>query len=227
MLSVVIPAHLEEKRLAGPLKKLVELLASRKISFEVVLVTDEQDQTASVARRVFPRVRLLVARHSEGKGAALNRGFAVAKGDVWSFYDADGATAPEAFLDALAALRHADVVIGSRYVGAARVRRPWYRDWSRRVYHFLVQWLFGLRFADTQCGFKVFKAAAARSVLSRMQSKGFEWDVEFLWRCKKRGLTVLELPVAWHSVPGGPVEAAKIRSAVTLLAHTVALRFSR
>ncbi len=227
MLSVVIPAHREERRLAGPLKRLTSFLNSKKIVFEIILVTNREDATADVAKTVFPRVRLVVTDDSEGKGAALNRGLAVAKGRVLSFYDADGATAPEAFVDALSALKEADVVIGSRYVNATRVRRAWYRDLSRRIYHFLVQSLFGLRFADTQCGFKVFKADAARPVLSRMRSKGFQWDVEFLWRCKKQGLKVMELPVVWHSVPGGPVESAKIRTVARLLFDTVALRFSR
>lgn len=227
MLSVVIPAHREERRLAGPLKRLVSYLTSRKIVFEVILVTDREDGTADVAKTVFPQVRLVVTEHSEGKGAALNRGLAVAKGSVLSFYDADGATNPAAFGSALSALKRADVVIGSRYAAAARVRRAWYRDLSSRVYHFLVRALFGLGSADTQCGFKVFRASSTKSVLSGMRSKGFQWDVEFLWQCQRRGLTVFELPVAWRSVPGGPVESAKFKNALYLLWNTFWLRFSR
>jgi hypothetical protein len=68
-----------------------------------------------------------------------------------------------------------------------------------RVFNLLIRCLFGLRFHDTQCGAKVFKKAAVDTVLPSMISRGFEFDAELLWRLKKAGFSVDEVPIEWQN----------------------------
>ena len=83
----------------------------------------------------------------------------------------------------------ADGAIGSRWVDGSKltVRQGLLRRLESRGFNLLIRVLFGLSYNDTQCGAKVFKRAAVDAVLPAMVSRGFEFDVELLWRLKRAG----------------------------------------
>jgi hypothetical protein len=56
-----------------------------------------------------------------------------------------------------------------------------------------------LRYHDTQCGAKVFKKSAIDAVVPQMISRGFEFDVELLWRLQGAGFRVTEVPIEWQN----------------------------
>ncbi len=56
----------------------------------------------------------------------------------------------------------------------------------------------GLRFADTQCGFKAFTRAAAQTVFQLQTIEGWGFDPEILFIALKRGYRIVEVPVSWH-----------------------------
>ncbi len=58
----------------------------------------------------------------------------------------------------------------------------------------VIRLLFGLTFNDTQCGAKVFKKSAVDAVLPLLVSRGFEFDVELIWRLVKAGYRIEEYP---------------------------------
>ncbi len=221
MLSVVIPAHREEKRIGIPLKRLSSYLRKNRVPSEILVVTDPEDATATVAKKTCPKARILVAKKRQGKGAAIQRGLRATRGSsALLVYDADGATPAGEIGPALKRLKDADVVIGVR----TRVRRPWYRRITTALFHLITQGLYGLSFSDTQCGFKLMRADKTKKIIARIQSKGLAWDVEFLWRCRTADLRVAQMPVRWTDVPGGPLESQKFRSVLTLLWDVLALR---
>jgi dolichol-phosphate mannosyltransferase len=49
------------------------------------------------------------------------------------------------------------------------------------------------------CGAKVFKKSAIDAVLPKIISRGFEFDVELLWRLNRAGFRVIEVPIAWQN----------------------------
>jgi hypothetical protein len=63
----------------------------------------------------------------------------------------------------------------------------------------------GLPFRDTQCGFKLFSARAARQIFSRQVLDGFSFDVEDLVIAKSLGIRAIEVPVRWNNVEGTKV----------------------
>jgi hypothetical protein len=67
----------------------------------------------------------------------------------------------------------------------------------------LIQFAFtGLRFKDTQCGFKAFRREAAQSVFSLQRIEGFGFDPEILFIAKKQGWRMLETSVLWNHIEG-------------------------
>lgn len=89
MISVVIPAHNEEEYIGQCLDSLVSQKTSH--AFEVIVVDNNStDETAKRARAYAKKLRLQVVNElQKGRGAARNRGFAKAHGDVLLSTDAD------------------------------------------------------------------------------------------------------------------------------------------
>ncbi len=210
-MSVVIPAFNEATRLPPYLHEVVGFLASRGEAWEVIVVDDgSTDATAAVVREVAERhsgVRLLPFGRNRGKGAAVRAGMLAARGAFRLFTDADGAT-PIAELKRLeAALGTGDIAIGSRALSApaVAVRTRWHRRAAGRVFSWLVARI-GLRgIADSQCGFKLFTAAAAESLFATLETSGFAFDVELLLRAQRAGCRIVEVAVNWADQEGSKV----------------------
>jgi hypothetical protein len=73
------------------------------------------------------------------------------------------------------------------------------RRLESRSFNLLIRCLFGLDFHDTQCGAKVFTKDAIDRVLPLMVSRGFEFDVELLWRLRRAGCRIVEVPIEWQN----------------------------
>src|SRR5260370_2087796 len=97
----------------------------------------------------------------------------------------------------------ADVAIGSRKLSESQVveKQAGYRRIGSSVFGFLVRNWMGLRYSDTQCGFKLFTAQAAERLFSAARIDGFMFDAETLINARKLGLTVREFPVEWRGPP--------------------------
>jgi dolichyl-phosphate beta-glucosyltransferase len=214
-LSVVIPVFNEALRLPRYLEEVVSFLHTRGEPWEVIVVDDgSTDGTVAVVDQVaerYPAVRLLPLSRNRGKGAAVRAGMLAARGVLRLFTDADGAT-PIAELKRLeAALGTDGIAIGSRALPApgvvVRARR--HRVTAGRIFNWLVNRL-GLRgIADSQCGFKLFTAAAAESLFGRLETAGLAFDVEVLLRARKAGWGIVEVAVNWTHQDGGTVSVLK------------------
>ena len=79
------------------------------------------------------------------------------------------------------------------------LRQPWYRESVGRAFNLLVRALLLPGLHDTQCGFKLFSAAAANDVFAATQLDGFCFDVEALVIARRRGYRIAELPVTWRN----------------------------
>lgn len=216
-ISIVIPTYNEEKRgIKKNLAVVVDFLESENYDYEVIAADDgSTDGTVAVVEKFAQdkeRVRVLKLPH-RGKGPTVRDGMLDAKGKYILFSDADLATPIEELKRLLNWVEGQgfDLAIASREgVGAQRENEPWYRHFLGRGFNFLVK-LIALRgIEDTQCGFKLFKAAAAKEILKRIKIYGEgeteelttpylgAFDVELLFLAQKLGYKIKEVPVTWH-----------------------------
>ncbi len=207
--SIIIPAYNEEKRLPASLQIVAGYLASGQWEFsEVVVVNDgSRDGTAAAARQAGARV--LENPGNRGKGYSVRHGMLEAKGDWLLFSDADLST-PIEELDKLwqaVDRQGAQAAIGSRALDRSLigVRQPLFREGMGRFFNLAMRLVTGLPFRDTQCGFKLFEATAAREIFQRQRIDGFGFDVEVLYIALRLGFRVLEVPVRWNDAPGTTV----------------------
>jgi len=158
---------------------------------------------SSEGLRLVP-VRLHALARNRGKGAAVRAGMGAASGAYRVFFDADASTPIEELEKLWPAFEAgADVVIGSRALPESeiQVHQAWYREHMGRVYNLILHVLGLTPFADTQCGFKGFTAAACAVVFPRQRINRFSFDAELLYIAQKHGLKIREVPVRWVNSP--------------------------
>lgn len=229
--SLILPAYNEEARLRGSCSALRRHLVSQgwtEDDLEVIIVDDgSTDRTVECAQDAvdsYPRMRLIRLPWHAGKGAAVRLGVAAADGDAIVFMDADLATDLRFLSEGLKALWNADVVIGSRAAPGAEVtgRSP-IRTMLHRAFGSQARRLTGVPVSDPQCGFKLFRSEAAKTLFPISRVDGFGFDVEILLLARKVGYRVIELPVRWHAVEGSHVNV--IRDPLVMLRDLLRVRF--
>jgi dolichyl-phosphate beta-glucosyltransferase len=214
-LSIVIPAFNEEKRLPETLALVRDWVERQSFSVEVLVVDDgSTDGTVGVVRETvkrFPQLRLVENAHNKGKGAVVAQGMLEAKGEVRLFMDADASTPIGEAEKLLKHVQDFPVVIGSRYLhpDSIKVRQPLKRRVVSRLWNVVIQssLLPGIR--DTQCGFKLFSAEAAKSIFTKQHVAGWLFDVETLTIARHLGYAVKEVPVDWYDAKDSKLRAVR------------------
>ncbi len=216
-ISIIIPAYNEEARLPQTLDNIVAYLQRGERETEIIVVDDgSSDGTVAMIERYtlqHPFIRLLRNPGNRGKGYAVRAGMLAGTGEWRLISDAD-LSAPIEELDKLldaAIAQQAEVAVGSRAIDRTlvAVHQPAFREYSGRLFNLIMRWVTGLPFQDTQCGFKLYSAAAAQEIFSRQTLDGFSFDVEDLVIAKVRKLKAIEVAVRWSNVEGTKVGIAQ------------------
>jgi dolichyl-phosphate beta-glucosyltransferase len=230
VLSVVIPCYNEEQRLPHSIELIERYLDDRKTPYELILVDDGSgDRTRQVMDEAASRhagVRIEALPHNRGKGRALATGVQVARGDEILVTDADLSTPIEELDKLQAALQNgAGIAIGSRALRGSRVEvsQPLYRVLMGKGFNLIVQAVLLPGIWDTQCGFKLFRGDVGHRVFAHLITDGFGYDPEVLYRARKQGVKIVEVPVVWRN--STPTKVSPVRSSLDMLRHVVRLRF--
>ena len=227
---MVVPCFDEERRLPLALHTAERYLEPGDRSFELILVDDgSSDRTAELigeAERRREYVRGVRLSH-RGKGRAVAEGVRASRGEMVLISDVDFSAPIDELpklVDALAA--GADVAIGSRAKrGAREVDQPLYRRAMGKTFNLLVQALLLPGIWDTQCGFKLLRGAVARQLCAELRTDGFAYDVELLYRAKRSGYRICEIPVRW--INSDTTRVSVLRDPARMFADVLKIRFSR
>ncbi len=211
-LSIIIPAYEEEARLGGPVEKILVHIKNERPETELIIVDDgSKDNTEQVAENAcakFPEIETKVIRYEKnrGKGFAIKTGLLAARADIALFSDADLSTPITELPKLIEPIQNGnyDVTFGSRALDRTLigVHQPWRREQGGRVMNLIIKLMSGLRFADTQCGFKAFDMKKFRPLLDLMTIDRFGFDIEFLYVAAFHKLKLREIPVRWNDVEG-------------------------
>ncbi|MFZ0995183.1 MAG: dolichyl-phosphate beta-glucosyltransferase [Candidatus Dormiibacterota bacterium] len=227
--SLVVPAFNEESRLPPSLALIRGALDEAERSYEVIVVDDgSRDGTSDLveaARPSWPQLQLIVFERNQGKGAAVRAGMLAASGRLRIFSDADLSTPLSEMRKLEAAISAgAGIAIGSRALPGSQVElhQPRHRELMGKTYNQLLRRLLLPGVRDTQCGFKMFTAAAAVNCFAPLETTGFGFDAEVLLRARRSGIVVAEIPVVWRNSIGTRVSS--VRDGGQMLADVVRLR---
>jgi glycosyltransferase involved in cell wall biosynthesis len=237
-LSIIIPAYNEEKRIGPTLDRILEFLRSAPYRTEVIVINDgSKDGTAQVVagyvedyRDAGHALRVLTNMPNRGKGYSIRYGVSEALGEVILFTDADLSSpiteAPK-LIDPIADGR-ADVAFGSRALNRELigVHQPFMREFGGKVFNLFMRMITGLKFKDTQCGFKAFRRESALPVFAVQRIERFGFDPEVLYVAQKHGSRLLEVPVEWNHCEGGELQSKLnyVRDSINMFADLIRIR---
>jgi len=229
--SIVLPAYNESERIAATLGKIFSYAERNGWKCEVIVVNDgSNDDTAQIVRQYAaqrPNLRLLDNPGNRGKGYSVRNGMLHAHGDTVLFSDADLSSPIAEAEKLLSAIKSgADVAIGSRWLKTELQiqRQPLYRQLFGRIFNLLLRMVLGLRFKDTQCGFKAFTRDAARCLFPLQRIERWAFDPELLYLAKRFRLSVREVPVEWSHREGTRIHP--LRDGIRMLGEVLRIRWN-
>lgn len=221
---VVIPTYNEREnivRLAG------EILAQDP-SIQILFVDDNSpDGTGVLADELAARNERIRVIHRPGKlglGSAYCEGFKVALGmgaDYLIEMDADFSHDPAVLPVFLETIKQCDLVIGSRYLnGVSVVNWPIRRLMLSVFASLYTRMITGLPVKDCTSGFKCFRRSTIEAIdLDSVGSDGYSFQIEMNYRCREKGLKILEVPIIFIDRHAGSSKMSKkiVREAVLLV----------
>jgi len=226
-LSVVVPVYNEEATLGEIVARVLRV----DLDLEVLVVDDGSvDRTGELADRLageHDNVRSFHLESNRGKGAAVRRGIAEARGNVVVVQDGDLEYNPNDFVPMLAEMRRlqSPVLYGSRRLRhrSASVQASYY--WGGVLVTAFTNLLYRARLTDEPTCYKMWTRELIQSI--PLACDGFEFCPEVTAKVLKRGIPIPEIQI--HYQPRSTAEGKKIRFRDGLIAlwTLLRLRFSR
>lgn len=223
-LTIIIPAHNEEKRLPGCVKSVSSACRAITPDYEIIICEDgSADNTYEAAKALAkkdPRIRISHSKTRLGRGKALTKALREANGEVSVYMDADLSSSLSHLKELVARVRQgAAIATGSRLMPSSHTKRSIKRDIASRGFNTLVRLILGSRLHDHQCGFKAFNTRKIQSLLNETEDTHWFWDTEMLVRAQRKGLRVDEIPIEWSEKGKG--STVDLRSDVAYMASKI------
>ena len=223
--SVIMPVYNERATVEEMLRRVV----ATGIPDEIIVVDDgSTDGTTDILRRLeasgqYPHARFFYHEKNQGKGAAIRTALQHVTGDVIIIQDADLEYDPEHYPVLLEPILKglADVVYGSRFLGAPRRPILFWNMVANKILTFITNVLYNTILSDMETGYKVFKREVVEGM--PLHARGFEFEPEFTAKVLKRGYRIFEVPIAFN--PRTYEEGKKIRARDGLIAVWTLIKY--
>lgn len=221
-LSIFFPFWNEEKNIKNVVENAIPVVKRVAKKWEILMIDDgSSDRTVEIGKnleRKYNNVKLVSHKPNRGYGAALKEGLEKAKYNLVVFTDGDGQ------FDFAEVKKFLDKIVKNDLVIGYREKRK-----DSFIRHILMLYLklhdfilFGFRFRDIDCGFKMFRRNAIRAI-SPLKSEGAMITTEILAKAKKKGLIIAEVGVHHYPRIHGSQSGANLRVLIRALRESFAL----
>lgn len=226
--SVVVPCRNERGNIEAAVLRMPALGAHTELIF---VEGNSTDGTAEEIERVIAAhpsrdIKLIPQRDGRGKGDAVRKGFAAAKGDVLMILDADLTVDPEElpkFHDALIK-GQGEFIHGSRLVYPMEKQAMRFLNLlGNKFFSMAFSYLLEQRFKDTLCGTKVlFRADYEQIAANRSYFGDFDpfGDFDLIFGAAKLNLKIVEIPIHYRERAYGTTNISRFNHGWLLLRMT-------
>ncbi|MFH1173789.1 MAG: polyprenol monophosphomannose synthase [archaeon] len=216
--AFVIPTYNE----AANIQKLIPQIAKvmhdtvTHTTYKIIIVDDESPdgtgRIVDVLAKKYP-VYVIHRKIRNGLGEAYKTGlkYGLRTADLIFSMDADLSHNPKRIPAMIAAAKHADVVIGSRYIsGGGVVNWPWHRKLLSKGANTLAAMILGLNAHDCTSGYRCYRKKVLTSIdLNSIHSNGYSFLEDILYRCVRKEFKLAEIPIVFKDRVRGVSKLSK------------------
>ncbi len=203
--TIVIPTHNERGNIEPAIRRIPAFGGHQEFIFVDGPSTDGTvEEIGRVIKRYPEKDIKLFIQDGKGKGDAVRKGFAAAKGDILMILDADLTMPPEnlpRFYEAIASGK-GEFINGSRLVYPMEHEAMRFLNLlGNKFFSMAFSWLLNQRIKDTLCGTKVlFREDYQRIAANRAYFGDFDpfGDFDLLFGASKLNLKIVEVPIRYQ-----------------------------
>jgi glycosyltransferase involved in cell wall biosynthesis len=221
-ISVFFPCYNEEANVANTVNKALAVLDKLGADYEVIIVNDGSvDRTGQIADELAaknPHIKAVHHPKNRGYGGAVQSGIRASTKEFIFYTDGDGQFDLSEMPPLLPLMEDCDVV------ACYRLNRqdPWIRKFNAFCWTRLVNFVFGMRIRDVDCGFKLCR----RNIFDNMLlcSTGALISAEILARAVRKGYRITQKGVHHYPRTAGVQTGAKLSVIIRAFKELFALR---
>ena len=223
-LSVLIPCYNE----INTIEEIVHRVVATGMVTEIIIVDDgSKDGTRELLPKLDGKdgVRVILHEKNQGKGAAVRTAIQAATGDVLLIQDADLEYDPREYPNLMKPIEEgvADVVYGSRFLGAPHRAILFWNMIANKLLTFMTNILYNNILTDMETGYKVFKKDVVKDF--KIHAERFDFEPEFTAKILKRNVRLFEVPISFNPRDYSEGKKIKLKDAFSAVWTLLKYRF--
>jgi ubiquinone/menaquinone biosynthesis C-methylase UbiE len=226
--TILVPCKNEKGNIEAAVKRIPPFGQHQEIIFVDGYSTDGTQEEINRIIKTYPEkdIRLMV-QDGQGKGDAVRKGFAMAKGDILIILDADLTVSPEDLPKFYKALTedHGEFINGCRLVYPMEKQAMRLLNYfGNKFFSIMFTWILNQRFKDTLCGTKaLFKEDYEKIKANRHYFGDFDpfGDFDLIFGAVKQNLKVVEVPIRYRERTYGKTNISRFRHGWLLMKMTI------
>jgi glycosyltransferase involved in cell wall biosynthesis len=221
-LSIIIPVYNEIRTI----QEIIKRVQATGLVDEILAIDDgSTDGSRELLEKLCQegQIKVLYHDHNLGKGKAVRTGIENASGDLILIQDADLEYDPREYSNLLRPIQEgiADVVYGSRFLGAGRRPALFWNMIANKILTLTTNILYNNILTDMETGYKLFRRQVVQNM--PLRAHGFEFEPEFTAKILKRKARLYEVPITFN--PRDYSEGKKIKMIDAFIAMWTLLKY--
>ena len=197
-ISIIIPCYNE----INTIEKIIDkILLQEKFNKEIIVIDDySTDGSKNLLESIKHKYdRLIINSKNYGKGYSIKKGISIATGDVILIQDADLEYDPSDYEKLIQPIiqDNADVVFGSRFVGAGEKRVLFFwHSLGNKLLTLLSNMFTNLNLTDMESGYKVFRSNIIKNI--NLNENRFGFEPEITAKISRENLRIYEVGIKYY-----------------------------